>query len=379
MNISKLKEYLSIVKSNPAYAFRAFLRKLKSKNTFDYHFLGGKAFMPSVLHFEVTHHCNLNCFMCSLYNQDEASSSLRSKIETNPLDLDTLANLFKQLKKFSPLINIVGGEPLLYKNLKEFISLARTNSLDVSITTNGYLLKDYADFLVEQGVCSIIVSLDGPAQLHNQMRGRPEVYENALEGIKKVLAAKKSKGKKFPRVKISPCITNRNYINLYDLLLEIKDLEIDAVSISHLWYWTDEMVNIYNQNDTEKMFEIEPQNWKAYLDINVVELIKQITLVKSTKFNFPVSFFPDLELSKLDDYYSRPLTKIKTNCLSPWREAIILPDGEIIFCVDYILGNIKDSKLKQIWNSEKAIRFRKRIKEKGLFPICRRCCGLFTY
>ena len=57
-------------------------------------------------------------------------------------------------------------------------------------------------------------------------------------------------------------------------------------------------------------------------------------------------------------------------------------NGDVSLCRDYhdyIIGNIRRDSVAEMWNNEKAVRFRKSISTEGLMPVCRRCCGLMGY
>ncbi|GAG99570.1 unnamed protein product, partial [marine sediment metagenome] len=70
--------------------------------------------------------------------------------------------------------------------------------------------------------------------------------------------------------------------------------------------------------------------------------------------------------------------KARRKCFFVWGTLFISPNGDVMPCQfypDYKLGNIRDAKLKEIWNNEKYRKFRLELK-KGLFPGCARCCKL---
>ena len=46
---------------------------------------------------------------------------------------------------------------------------------------------------------------------------------------------------------------------------------------------------------------------------------------------------------------------------------------------DYVVGNIKDHTLTELWNSERYQAFRRSLTTEGLMPVCSRCCGLMGY
>lgn len=80
-------------------------------------------------------HCNLNCAGCNHY------APIAEKYE---YPLDKFEINIKQLSKISEIknINIAGGEPLLNKNILEYIKIVRYNfpNTNLEIRTNGLLL-----------------------------------------------------------------------------------------------------------------------------------------------------------------------------------------------------------------------------------------------
>ena len=43
---------------------------------------------------------------------------------------------------------------------------------------------------------------------------------------------------------------------------------------------------------------------------------------------------------------------------------------------DYVVGNIKEATITELWNSPAYRKFRQSLATEGLMPVCSRCCGL---
>jgi radical SAM protein with 4Fe4S-binding SPASM domain len=73
-------------------------------------------------------------------------------------------------------------------------------------------------------------------------------------------------------------------------------------------------------------------------------------------------------------------SSVRTICTFPWNALIIFWDGSVLPCSQdffgsYILGNIKHSSLREIWNNEKMVSLRQKLASKkvtGLNP-CANC------
>lgn len=111
---------------------------------------------PNYLRISVTNQCNLNCIYC---RPKSILDKLDVRLLTNT-EIERLVRIFVSLGVDS--VRITGGEPLLRRNL---ISLVRDISeiptiRDLSLTTNGVLLKDYAFNLKQSGIKRINISLN---------------------------------------------------------------------------------------------------------------------------------------------------------------------------------------------------------------------------
>ena len=60
-------------------------------------------------------------------------------------------------------------------------------------------------------------------------------------------------------------------------------------------------------------------------------------------------------------------------CGSPWESTHINNDGNVFPCLAISVGNVKDMKLKDIFQSQETLRFRELIKKCGTVPSCKNC------
>lgn len=102
-------------------------------------------------------------------------------------ELLRLASIFARLGVEK--IRVTGGEPLVRKNVPDFVSdlLSIKGVRDVSLTTNGVLLPDYAQVLKDKGLKRINISLDSlvPEKFAG-ITGKNE-FSRVWKGIQKVI------------------------------------------------------------------------------------------------------------------------------------------------------------------------------------------------
>src|SRR3989304_7377961 len=105
----------------------------------------------------VTDRCNLRCIYCM--SRDGVDMKARSEI----LSFEELEKIISVAAKSGvSKVRITGGEPLIRKGLIDFISrISKISEIkDLSMTTNGILLKENVFALKEAGLQRVNVSLD---------------------------------------------------------------------------------------------------------------------------------------------------------------------------------------------------------------------------
>lgn len=128
----------------------------------------------------ITDRCNLRCIYCM------PSEGIKPLEHRNILSYEEIIRIVRiaaglGVKK----VRLTGGEPLTRKNLSYLI--ASINSIegieDISLTTNGLLLKKYAQLLASAGLRRVNVSLDSlrPDRYREITRGGD--INDVMEGI----------------------------------------------------------------------------------------------------------------------------------------------------------------------------------------------------
>ena len=136
---------------------------------------------PSLQHlfFELTDRCNLHCRHCGSSCTSYGSHYLPYEIIEKVLL--SVANRY-DAKKI--MVNLTGGEPLLYPNLFEAVETAHKSGFGVGMTSNCTLITPLAARkLARSGLDTIAVSLDGIEQVHEKFRNADGCYTAALFGI----------------------------------------------------------------------------------------------------------------------------------------------------------------------------------------------------
>ncbi len=138
------------------------------------------------LRISVIDRCNFRCPYCMPDEQFHHTYQFLEKHQWLTFDeIFRLAKIFVKLgvKK----IRLTGGEPLLRPNIDELVRmLASIDGIkDLALTTNGSLLKDYAEKLKAAGLKRITISLDSlEPEVFKTLSGQKGNITGILEGIK---------------------------------------------------------------------------------------------------------------------------------------------------------------------------------------------------
>ncbi len=336
---------------------------------------------PTTISLNLTHLCNLRCEMCGQWRRQDV---YRKEF----LPLEKLRPLVDELSVSSPKFYLWGGEPLLYPELIELLRYLREKRQYTIINTNGVLLKKYAAEMVSLEVDGLDLSLDGPPEVHDRIRGVPGTYRKVMDGLRLLREERRKQGAKKPMVKAITTISALNIDRLGETL-ELFDASglFDAV-IFNLGWFTTEKIGRATDRIFRRYLGCPAVSWKDFVgalgevDPGKVKAFME-TVSARRRTGPPVFFIPDLSPGRVEEYYSRPASFLgRKACFSPWLNIEVRPNGDLTFCPDfpdYIIGNINQESFSEIWNGDRARKFRRLLIERGLFPICSRCCGLFAY
>jgi len=283
--------------------------------------------LPTLLWIEPTNKCNLKCVMCP-----------NSKIPEDKLGFmkwDVYTKIIDEIKDYaSSIYLLIAGESMLHKDIYKMIRYASDNGLRVLMNTNGTVLvqRDNIQKLIEAKPEHITFALDGyNAETYEKIR-RGAKFDQVIPAIIDLLKAKKEQKLKKPYIAITTLLvgkedyqdkekTKQNFKNLF------KGLPIDEFIIKQCNSWG----NVFKDTD-------------------------------------------EFTYQKFEDKKIYP-------CGHLWSTISIRWDGNVIPCCfdffsEYILGDIKEKSLKEIWNDQPIIKLRQAMLKNEatqIYPLCDGC------
>jgi len=253
------------------------------------------------LFWESTHRCNLECIHCG------------SDCKQNSIIPDMPASDFLQITEkiktqYNPndiMVVITGGEPLMRKDL-EFCGTELTKQgYSWGMVTNGVLLtKQRLNSLLNAGLRSITVSLDGLEANHNWMRNK-KCFGDVIKSIALLI---EQDGLVFD---IVTCVNQKNFTELN----EIKELLIN-MGVKRWRLFTISPIGRAKTNP-----ELILTNHQL---MDLLEFIKKTRQEKQIETNYECEgFVGKYEMEVRDGYYF---------CRAGINIASVLLDGSISAC-----------------------------------------------
>jgi MoaA/NifB/PqqE/SkfB family radical SAM enzyme len=128
---------------------------------------------PLFVSYNVTGRCNMKCVFCEWWKNQIPELSTKKALKA----IDAVCSLG------IPFFDLSGGEPLLRQDLFIIAKRVASHGCLVSMNTNGTLLTESNVSKVANNFDTIVVSLDGPREIHDKIRGVSGTYEKATNGI----------------------------------------------------------------------------------------------------------------------------------------------------------------------------------------------------
>jgi radical SAM protein with 4Fe4S-binding SPASM domain len=332
----------------------------------------------------------------------DSGGSERSRIREligakRQLALSDYVRLLDQIAPSRPTVSLFGGEPLLYPDILPLVREIKRRGLTCTMITNAWRLPEVARELVEAGIDTVAVSVDGPPDVHDRIRGETGSFERVAEGVRALDRARKELGVAVPMAIAILPVTELNLGDMGRALESLRDLPLDTINVGLRWFVSRPVGQAYEKvmsetfgvaGDSWKGFEFDGAGFAGTMGPELAELAKLLKRVRRGRFvdatlGKPwVSFVPDIPAEDVPRYFAEEGQTFGHDlCPVAWYFAQVEPDGQVCFCgdfPDYVLGNVRETPFREIWTGERATRFREKLAKEPL-PICSRCCGSYVY
>jgi Fe-coproporphyrin III synthase len=267
---------------------------------------------------------------------------------------------------------MTGGEPLLNHEVSAICSFFRELSVRITLLTTGLLLHKKID-IVDSSFDDIIISIDGPPDVHDHIRRVPGAFETIRRGV----FAIRERRRGIP-ISCRTTVQKLNHTHLRATVSAARLLELDSIS----FLAADISSAAFNRE--------EPWTFERQADVSlsrseVSELENEIELLIQTHQADINKGFIAESAAKLRRIGLRFRERIEGTlpkapiCNAPWVSAVVDVDGKVRPCFFHPpIGDISQMTLEDAVNTESALRFRSRLKV-AENRTCQRCVCSLNY
>lgn len=276
---------------------------------------------------ELTVYCNLECTMCSVWElkQHGVSFDLAEKLLRQARDLGA--------KTFTPC----GAESFMRKDFLDIVALAdELGYQQQDIVTNGTMITDaHLDRLEQLPSVQLHVSIDGPREIHDELRGEGN-YDKAVTTVKKCIA-------RGIRVGMSGVILKQSLSRLDHLVTLAADLGVPEVSFQPF------QTEISGPDKDIPRFSL--------MRTPRATIVRELEKVAALAERLGVTLFTESLFSVIPDYLAfgkRPIPP--GGCYLPSKFLLVDFRGDIYPCFFMRtdadrMGNVSEDEITDIWHS----------------------------
>ena len=332
-------------------------------NALNYRYLKwrGKPGRPQALSLEITHNCIAQCLMCNIWKIPREVPNLPVEDWIQLLSSDLFADLRE--------LDITGGEPFLRKDLPDLfggICELKLKSLrqlkSIALTTNGLLtdrVLEYTEDILPKLMGKdlelvMVCALDGIGETHDKIRNVKQAWSKVHETLEGLMILREKFSNLHLGLKTTVLPANIDELDRIVDFARQKELFtiISPCIITSGRYLNANLADNLCFSDEDKVamrrfYERYESGWR-YHTASLIRYLKEGTMKKPCSCGFNYFF-------------------VRSN-------------GDVLMCplMSVVHGNIKKKAVEDVFNSEKASKFRKRI---GRHTQCRECTepGLERY
>jgi MoaA/NifB/PqqE/SkfB family radical SAM enzyme len=309
-----------------------------------------------ILVLEPHNRCNCRCVMCDIWKRTDAREISETELARHVDDIVALG---------VEQVVFTGGEPLMHSDLFRLAAPLRARGMQITLLSTGLLLARDAGRVVES-IDEVIVSLDGPRQVHDEIRRVPGAFDRLADGVDALhrLAAE------FP-VSARCTVQASNAGHLRDTVAAARSVglrsisflaaDLDSFAFDRPIVWPD-----------KRKAAIAPE--LAALEHEIEDLIA----------DYPADGFileSPAKLRRIAAHFRAHYgleAHVAPRCNAPWVSAVWEASGDVRPCFFHPpIGNTANGTLAQIVNGPVAVAFRESLNV-AENAVCRRCvCSLY--
>ncbi|MEE1742631.1 radical SAM protein [Streptomyces sp. BE147] len=347
--------------------------------------------VPREVSLQLTYRCNLRCTHCYQWNDQGFFRDWDVAKQRTELDTSVVEDVLSATAKVRGKLFLWGGEPLMHSRFDEVSRLVERYPRTVNMCTNGLLFERKMDDLLRIGRhLNLLVSLDGLGADHETLRGKG-TFGRTVRNIQAMLDLKR-KGEFQGEVSVSCMVSEATVDRMYEFMEWAEEVGVNTVYFQFPWYISPDVAHSMDEVYAEHFAWLEPDTgtaqptWHSYtyrLPEELLPVLRDSMARLADRVWGPrVRYQPQLEESEVESFIrgtSQPAQQRK-RCLAVTNRMEVHADGNVSSCKffpEFVVGNLYDTPVIDLWQSEKFRRVRSILAETGMMPVCSKCILLY--
>jgi MoaA/NifB/PqqE/SkfB family radical SAM enzyme len=313
---------------------------------------------PAHLIIEAAQSCNLRCLTCTNWQEQHAAPELGLE-ERILIQKSAAAAGVRRL-------TYLGAEPFMNPKLLTLAAHAKEAGLHTMVVTNGTLLdQEICDEIVRRLLFDdIVVSIDGPRELHDRIRGVTGTFERASQGISTLR----------PKLSIYVTVSALNCEILEDIFAVAQQLDPNALRFTSISCLDSGLVQ-----NTNALFDRPVLQRHSYLIDAALRIPpakrpfvrEQLERISETARSCGIQLHTEEFLFN---------ARGASHCAFLGETLVVTARGEVCLCPmlpQYCIGSVRDSPLAELLSSRftrESLSHLRQLQIAGSLPVCTQCC-----
>jgi MoaA/NifB/PqqE/SkfB family radical SAM enzyme len=319
--------------------------------------ISGRTPPPKKATIELTLRCNLNCQMC-----------FRDKSDKEELSFSELKRVIDNFPPSIDEVHLIGGEVFLRKDIFQILDYLENIGYKIRIHTNGTLIDDEKiDRLsTYKNLLGIGFSIDGTKELHNKIRGSKTAFDRTIGAIKKTV--------KILPVSVNTVILEENFHQIPEIFKIVKDLGIREYRLEPEMFCTPLEIKATGIEPITANVKSEGYPYTAEALTNLKKQLDRLARGSGIR----IVIAPRVAEIDVKEFLRGDIRDKKKLFCKHLLVPRIDSEGNLVSChiIKKTFGNVRETKLNDLWRSPELNDFRRDLLSNNLFPICIRCCRL---
>jgi MoaA/NifB/PqqE/SkfB family radical SAM enzyme len=260
--------------------------------------------------------CNCHCVMCDIWR-------IREPQEITPALLERQLAVFRELGV--RWVVFTGGEPQMNSQLSSLAQMIRAEGIRVTMLTAGLLLESHAES-VAASIDDVIVSLDGPPAVHDEIRRVPRAFERIAAGV---ATLRQFRPEMMVRARCTVQKANRR--SLCEVVKSAKEIGLNSIS----FLAADLTSQAFNR----------PQGWLPERQGQVALSAEEIEVLEAEVERLISEHRPDIDSGFVVESAGKlrrivlhfrahvgQMQPVAPTCNAPWISSVIEASGEVRPC-----------------------------------------------